>query len=102
MNTLLLQLLQRLRPRIGWVQFALGVSVVLCTALAASNSKLNLPSNAFSWAGLPIALRHSCRAPVRKQPGTAAARPSLTGVAIARGAPTSCGLSRRPSVSWVC
>ncbi len=52
MNTLLLQLLRRFRPRIGWVQFSFGLTVVLCTALAASDSKLNLPADAFFWAGL--------------------------------------------------
>src|SRR5215475_5006295 len=52
MNVLLWKLLRRLRPRIGWVQFLLGLVVVLCTALAASDSKLNLPANAFFWAGL--------------------------------------------------
>src|SRR5262245_4365710 len=52
MNVLLWKLLRRLRPRIGWVQFLLGLAVVLCTALAASGSKLNLPADAFFWAGL--------------------------------------------------
>src|SRR5215208_7031350 len=52
MNTLLVKLLRRLRPRIGWVQFSLGLAVVLCTAFAASGSKLNLPAEAFFWAGL--------------------------------------------------
>jgi len=52
MNTLLWKLLRRLRPRIGWVQFLLGLAVVLCTAFAASDSKLNLPTNTFFWAGL--------------------------------------------------
>jgi len=52
MNTLLLRLLRRLRPRIGWVQFALGLAVALCTASAASASKMNLPVDTFFWAGL--------------------------------------------------
>jgi len=52
MNTLFLRLLRRLRPRIGWVQFALGLAVALCTASAASASKMNLPVDTFFWAGL--------------------------------------------------
>jgi transglutaminase-like putative cysteine protease len=52
MNALLWKLLRRLRPRIGWVQFALGLAVVLGTAFAASDSKMQLPVDAFFWAGL--------------------------------------------------
>src|SRR5262245_15477891 len=52
MDRLILNLIRRLRPRIGWAQALLAFSVALCPAFAAGDSTLNRPASIFSWAGL--------------------------------------------------
>ena len=60
MDTVLVKLLQLLRPRIGWLQFTLGLAALLCASAAAGSARLPLPSGSFMLAavlGFTIALR---------------------------------------------
>lgn len=50
MDRLLLLIFTRLRPRVGWLQFMLALSALLCIALAATTSPLKLPSAYIGWA----------------------------------------------------
>jgi transglutaminase-like putative cysteine protease len=52
MSTLLWNTIRRSRPRIGWRQATLALSVALCPAIAATDSRLVLPAGLFFWAGL--------------------------------------------------
>ncbi|MBK9714760.1 MAG: DUF3488 domain-containing protein [Kouleothrix sp.] len=52
MLTLLEILARRFRPRIGWLLFVPALAAALCPAIAASDSKMELPVGIFSWAGL--------------------------------------------------
>ena len=72
MDTLIAKLLRRFRPRIGWPLFSLALLAVLCPAFAAGDSKLDLPSGLFAWAGLiglPLGLWLG-RAPTDRRPPT--------------------------------
>ncbi len=60
MDTVLVKLLCLLRPRIGWLQFTLGLAALLCASAAAGSARLPLPSGSFMLAavlGFTIALR---------------------------------------------
>ncbi len=60
MDTVVVKLLRLLRPRIGWLQFTLGLAALLCAAAAAGSARLPLPSGSFTLAatlGFTIALR---------------------------------------------
>jgi hypothetical protein len=52
MSTLLWNLLRHSRPRIGWWQATLALAVALCPAIAATDSRLQLPAGLFFWSGL--------------------------------------------------
>jgi transglutaminase-like putative cysteine protease len=52
MITLLWNLLRRSRPRIGWRQTTLALAITVCPAIAATDSRLQLPIELFFWSGL--------------------------------------------------
>ena len=60
MDSVVVKLLHLLRPRVGWLQFTLGLAALLCAAAAAASARLALPSGSFTLAatlGFTIALR---------------------------------------------
>jgi transglutaminase-like putative cysteine protease len=60
MEMLIVKLLQRFRPRIGWWLFTLAFVAALCPSVAAGDSELTLPAGLFAYAallGLPLGLR---------------------------------------------
>jgi transglutaminase-like putative cysteine protease len=67
MNALLLYLIRRFRPRIGWFQGLLALAAALCPAFAAADSPLRLPAGVFWWAGL-LGLLVGMRAPSARRP----------------------------------
>jgi transglutaminase-like putative cysteine protease len=48
----LLRLMHRFRPRIGWRQVLLALCAALCPSFAATDGQLELPAGMFFWAGL--------------------------------------------------
>src|SRR5689334_14281348 len=51
MGTLFWSTIRRSRPQVGWRQATLAFAFALCPALAATDTRMELPAGLFFWAG---------------------------------------------------
>jgi len=75
MSTLFWSTIRRSRPQVGWRQATLALAFALCPALAATDSRMVLPTALFFWAGL-LGLWLGMRAGQLAIGGQMAARPA--------------------------